>query len=75
MEKLLLGFRPPTAEEAAGIAADKKREYYKARLIHEDLKGYADLGEDDENIDVKLYDINISRALPFMLGEHTGMKG
>ncbi|GHV80595.1 hypothetical protein AGMMS49944_23860 [Spirochaetia bacterium] len=72
-EKLLVGFRAPSAEEAAGIAADKKREYYKARLIHEDIKGYGDLGEDDKKIDVKLYDINISRALPYMLREYQGM--
>jgi hypothetical protein len=66
-EKLLVGFRAPTVEEAAAIAADKKREYYKARLIHEDLKAYDVLGNDDKNIDVKVYDINISRALPYMV--------
>jgi hypothetical protein len=70
MEKLLLGFRAPTAKEAARIGADKKREYYKARLIHEDIKGYMELGEDDDSIDVKLYDINISRALPYMLRDY-----
>jgi hypothetical protein len=74
IEKLLVGFRAPTREEAVGIAADKKREYYKARLIHEDIKGYTDLGEDDKKIDVKLYDINISRALPYMLREYQEQK-
>jgi hypothetical protein len=66
-EKLLLGFRPPTAKESAEIAADSaKRKYYKDRLVHEDIKAYEALG-DQKGIDVKLYDINISRALPYML--------
>ncbi|MDR0503977.1 MAG: hypothetical protein LBH16_11730 [Treponema sp.] len=67
MEKLLIGFRAPTPEEAAGIAQDKKREYYKSRLIHEDIKGYQELGEDDKKIDVKIYDINISASLPYIV--------
>jgi hypothetical protein len=73
-EKLLIGFRAPTEEEAAGIAAEKKREYYKARLIHEDIKAYDALGNDDKNIDVKVYDINISRALHYMLDAYHQIK-
>jgi hypothetical protein len=69
-EKLLLGFRAPRPEEAAGIAADKKREYFKERFIHEDIKAYEVLGSDEKNIDVKIYDINISKALPYMIGEY-----
>jgi hypothetical protein len=67
VEKLLLGFRAPTPDEAAGITKEKKREYFKTRFIHEDIKGYQELGEDDKNINVKIYDINISNALPFMI--------
>jgi hypothetical protein len=68
MEKLLVGFRAPTPEEAALIAGDReKREYYKARFVHEDIKGYHVLGEDHKAVDVKIYDINISKALPYML--------
>jgi len=66
MEKLLVGFRAPTKEEAVRITKET-RAYYKARFIHEDIKGYQELGEDAKNINVKLYDINISRALPYML--------
>jgi len=73
MEKLLIGFRAPTEEEAEGIAADKKREYYKYRLIHEDIKAYHALGSDDKNIDVRMYDINISKALPYMLKAYEGI--
>jgi hypothetical protein len=74
MEKLLMGFRAPTKEEAEGIAAGKKREYFKARFIHEDIKAYQALGNDDKNIDVKIYDINISKALPYMLKEYRKIK-
>jgi hypothetical protein len=74
-EKLLLGFRSPTAEEAAIIAADKKkRDYFKQRLVHEDIKSYTGLGLDDKNIDVKDYDINICRAIPYMLEVYESMK-
>ncbi|GMO42379.1 MAG: hypothetical protein Pg6C_03860 [Treponemataceae bacterium] len=73
-EKLLMGFRAPSPAEAASIAAEKKREYYKARLIHEDIKSYDALGEDGKQIDVKIYDINISRALPYMLGAYRRIK-
>jgi hypothetical protein len=74
-EKLLLGFRAPTAEEAAAIAADKKqREYFKARHIHEDIKAYYALGKDGKQIDVRIYDINISKALPFMLKAYKRIK-
>ncbi|GHV94011.1 hypothetical protein AGMMS50293_03310 [Spirochaetia bacterium] len=72
-EKLLLGFRAPTAEETASIAAENKRDYFKQRLIHADIKAYAGLGLDDKNIDVKVYDINICRAIPYMLEVHESM--
>jgi hypothetical protein len=32
------------------------------------------LGKDNKNIDVKMYDINISRALPFMLKEYEAVQ-
>ena len=65
-EKLLIGFRAPTPEETAGITKEK-RENLKARFIHPDIKAYGELGEDAKNVNVKLYDINISNALPYML--------
>ncbi|GHV25636.1 hypothetical protein FACS189498_4010 [Spirochaetia bacterium] len=74
-EKLLLGFRAPTAEEAAIMAADKtKRDYFKQRLVHQDISSYAGLGFDDKNIDVRDYDINICRAFPYMLEVYENMK-
>jgi len=65
-EKLLVGFRAPTPEEEADITKEK-REYFKAHFIHQDIKSYHDLGFNEKNIDVRLYDINISNALPYMI--------
>jgi len=70
-EKLLLGFRAPTPEEVADITKEK-REYFKARFIHQDIKAYHDLGEDNKNVDVKIYDINISHSLPYMVKAYQG---
>jgi hypothetical protein len=66
-EKLLLGFRPPTPEEAANITREEKRVYYKERFIHEDIKAYQELSKDEKGIDARTYDINISSALPHMI--------
>jgi hypothetical protein len=65
-EKLLVGFRAPTPEEAAGITKEK-REYYKSRFVHEDIKAYQELGEDGKAVDVRIYDVNISHSLPYMI--------
>jgi len=72
-EKLLIGFRAPTPEEAA-IADKDKRAYFKARFIHEDIKAYHHLGDDEKNIDVRIYDINISNAVPYMLEAYSKRK-
>jgi len=66
IEKLLLGFRAPTPQEAADMTPEK-REYYKARFIHQDIKAYQNLGEDAKGVNVKIYDINISHSLPYMV--------
>jgi hypothetical protein len=65
-EKLLIGFRAPLPEEAVNITKEK-REYFKERFIHEDIKAYQELGEDAKAINVKTYDINISHSLPYMI--------
>ena len=65
-EKLLMGFRAPTPEEAGAIAPNR-REFYKARFIHQDIKPYGDLGDNEKNLNVRAYDINISNALPWMI--------
>jgi hypothetical protein len=75
-EKLLIGFRAPSPEERKKIKADKKyRALFKERLIHEDIKSYDALGFDDKNIDVRVYDKNISCAFPFMIKAYEESKG
>ena len=66
IEKLLVGFRAPTPAEAASITKEN-RENFKARFIHEDIKAYRELGENEKDINVKVYDINISNSLPYMI--------
>ena len=65
-EKLLTGFRAPTKQESALITKEN-REYYKSLFIHPDIRPYEELEEDAENLNVKIYDINISNSLPYML--------
>jgi hypothetical protein len=66
IEKLLVGFRAPTPAEAASITKEN-RNAFKAHFIHEDIKAYQELGEDEKDINVKAYDINISKSLPYMI--------
>jgi hypothetical protein len=67
-EKLLIGFRAPTPAERKQIKADQKyRALLKERLVHEDIQSYDELGFDDKNIDVRVYDKHISCAFPFMI--------
>ena len=62
IEKLLVGYRAPTAEEAK-----EERQALKARFIHPDITAYDNLLDDEKNIDVRIYDINISNSIPFIL--------
>jgi hypothetical protein len=75
-EKLIIGYRAPAPEEAEEIKADKqKRAYYKnERFVHTDIKPYDELEKDEKDIDVRIYDLNISRSLPFMLNEYERIK-
>jgi hypothetical protein len=68
-EKLILGFRAPTSEDAEKISAEKRKEAYKERFIHNDIRDYEDLVKDDKGVDVREFDRNIVCALPFMLEE------
>ena len=70
IEKLLVGFRAPTPEEAA--STEEKREYFKTHFIHPDIEAYQELGEDEKGINVKVYDINISNSLPYMIKAYRG---
>jgi hypothetical protein len=75
-EKLLIGFRTPTLAERKMIKADEKnRSLLKERFIHEDVRPYEELGLDDKDIDVRVYDKNISCAIPFMIKAYEELKG
>ncbi|MDR2259047.1 MAG: hypothetical protein LBE14_07865 [Treponema sp.] len=74
-EKLILGFRAPTSEDAKKISSEKRKDVYKERLIHNDIRDYEDLVKDDKGVDVREYDRNIVCALPFMLEEYEKTNG
>ncbi|MDR1203332.1 MAG: hypothetical protein LBL58_17115 [Tannerellaceae bacterium] len=75
IEKLLMGYRPTTPEEAEEIATRRRsKSFYKERFIHNDIQAYQTLTKDDEGILVNLYDVNIAKALPLMLRELDKLK-
>lgn len=67
VEELLLGFRPCTDEEQADIEKDiSKKEEYKNRLVHYDLRAYSDLRADSTGKNVNTYDICLSASIPLI---------
>lgn len=70
VEELLLGFRPCTDEEQADIEADiSKKDEYKNRLVHYDLRAYNDLRADSTGKNVNTYDICLSASIPLIAYE------
>jgi len=70
IEKLLMGYRPTTSEEKENITTGKQtKNYYKERFIHNDIRPYQTLTEDDNGIHVGLYDKNIAKSVPLILRE------
>ena len=64
MEKLLLGYRKPTAEEEAIInsSKEKKKEYKEKRFVHPDIRPYDELSEGSKN-----YDKCITAGIPLVV--------
>ena len=55
VEKLLMGFRPATDDEHKLIKADaKKKNEYKDRFIHDDIRPFSELDDASKDIDRKL---------------------
>ena len=55
VEKLLMGFRPATDDEHKLIKADaKKKNEYKDRFIHDDIRPFSELDDAAKDIDRKL---------------------
>jgi capsular polysaccharide biosynthesis protein len=66
-EKLILGFRAPTPEDAKKISEEKRKEAYKERLIHNDIRDYEALLNDDKGVDVREFDRNIVCSSPWYI--------
>jgi hypothetical protein len=70
IEKLLMGYRATTPEEAEKIAnGTQSKKYYRKKFIHNDIRAYQTLTRDDDGIHVSRYDENIAKSLPLMLRE------
>lgn len=74
IEKLLLGFRPCTEEEQKDIEADiSRKDEYKNRLVHYDIRAFSDLRVDDTGKNVNTYDLCLSASIPLIA--YQGKKG
>lgn len=64
MEKLLLGFRKPTAEEEVLISSSKEieKQFKKKRFVHPDIRPYDELKEGS-----KEYDRSITAGIPLVI--------
>ena len=68
VEELILGYRPTSREQHEMILKDVAlREKFKAEFIHEDLRGFRDLGVDDTGLSVVRYDEGLIRTLPLII--------
>ena len=68
MEKLLLGFRKPTAEEEELIYGSKEMGdiFKKKRFVHPDIRPYDELKESS-----KAYDRCITAGIPLVINNNT----
>lgn len=65
VDRLLIGFRPPTYIEDCDIESSKgaKKGEYKDKFVHYDIRPYDDLRNDVTGTNAKEYDICITKAL------------
>jgi hypothetical protein len=64
VEELILGYRPTTEDEHAAVLKDiSRKEAFKREMVHEDLRSYNELGDDESGLSVKRYDIGFIRTL------------
>lgn len=68
VERLIQGMRPCTDEELNVIKEDIKsrKNEYKNRNIHYDLRAYDELEEDETGKNVKVYDYDLTACIPLM---------
>ena len=69
VERLLAGFRPCTDEERDAIEADisLKGRYKKERKAHFDICAESELGKDEQGNDVRIYDRQLTAAIPLIV--------
>lgn len=68
VEELLLGYRPVKKEEDNDIFANRsKKQEYKEKFIHYDIRPYNGLKEDEKGNLTSVYDIVIVKSLPLIL--------
>lgn len=68
VEELLLGYRPVKKEEDNDIFANRsKKQEYKEKFIHYDIRPYNGLKEDEKGNLASVYDIVIVKSLPLIL--------
>ncbi len=68
IEELLLGYRPVRKSEDEKIDADKSRkDYWKKRFIHYDIRPFEGLKTDKSGRKANIYDEVIVRSLPLIL--------
>ena len=67
VERLILGFRPPTDTEREEIKENLQlKNVYKKKKIHYDLCSYRELGVDATGQDVRLYDYDLTACIPLI---------
>lgn len=67
VERLILGFRPPTDTEREEIRQNLElKDVYKKKKIHYDLCSYRELGVDKTGQDVRLYDYDLTACIPLI---------
>ena len=68
VEELLLGYRPVKKEEDNDIFANRsKKQEYKEKFIHYDIRPYNGLKEDEKGNLASVYDMIIVKSLPLIL--------
>ena len=70
VEELLLGYRPVKQSEDEDIDKDKnKKDEYKTRFIHYDIRPFEGLKEDSTNRKADVYDKVIVNSLPLIISD------
>lgn len=67
VDRLILGFRPPTDAERKEIREHiELKDAYKKKKVHYDLCSYRELGVDKTGKDVRLYDYDLIACIPLI---------